>query len=127
MIPVVALAIDADVLANHDFGISNYGDESDWNIHLLPAPGFEDFISDAIPYQSDNWYADASWPTDEQGHFLIEAEITPDEHRYGNPWFTNNNSQSVLLHKLITAYGPFVREEAHAHLILGPLLSPLIR
>ncbi len=75
----------------HHFSISNYGDESDWNINLLPAPGFEDFISDAIPYQRDNWYASGDWPTDEQGHFLIEAEITPDERRYGNPWFTNNN------------------------------------
>lgn len=99
----------------HSFSISNYGDESDWNIDLLPAAGFEDFLADAIPYQRDNWYADADWPKDEQGHLLIECEITPDEHRYGNPWFTNNNSQTTLLHRTITAYGPFVREEAHGN------------
>ena len=99
----------------HHFSISNYGDESDWNINLLPNPGFEDFIADAIPYQRDNWYASGDWPADEQGHFLIEAEITPDEHRYGNPWFTNNNSQSTVLHKQVSVYGPFVREEAHGN------------
>jgi hypothetical protein len=93
----------------HDFGISNWGDESDWNIHLLPAPNFEGFIADALPYQN------GGWPADEEGHFLIEAEITPDEHRYGNPWFNNNNSSSTLLHRLVSVYGPFVREEAHGN------------
>jgi hypothetical protein len=99
----------------HDFGVANYGDESDWNIHILPDPGFEDLIADAIPYQRDNWYASGDWPTTEDGRFLIEAEITPDEHRYGNPWFTNTTEKSILVGKKLSAYGPFVREEAHGN------------
>src|SRR5688500_12221672 len=43
------------------FGVSNYGDESDWNIHLLPDPPFQDLITDALPYQKDNWYASGDW------------------------------------------------------------------
>lgn len=111
------IRVDKQILTGtfHHFSISNYGDESDWNINLLPAPGFESFLADALPYQRDNWYADADWPQDEQGHFLIEAEITPDEHRYGNPWFTNNNSSSTILHRPVSVYGPFVREEAHGN------------
>jgi hypothetical protein len=99
----------------HEFGVSNYGDESDWNIHLLPEPGFEDFLADAIPYQRDNWYASGDWRTTPDGKFLIEAEITPDENRYGNPWFNNREKNSPLLNKKLTVYGPFVREEAHGN------------
>ncbi|MBC7902665.1 MAG: VCBS repeat-containing protein [Gemmatimonadaceae bacterium] len=91
------------------FGVSNYGDESDWNIHLLPATGFEDFISAAIPYKTDDWNTNA------EGKYTVEAEITPDEHRYGNPWFTSSNSKTILLNKTVTVYGPFVREEAHGN------------
>ena len=99
----------------HDFGVANYGDESDWNIHILPDPGFEDFIADAIPYQRDNWYASGDWATTTDGKFLIEAEITPDERRYGNPWFSNRDEKSPLIGKKLSAYGPFVREEAHGN------------
>lgn len=91
------------------FGVSNFGDESDWNIHLIPENGFEDFISDAIPYRSGKWNTAAD------GRYTVEAEITPDEHRYGNPWFTNSGSKTSLLNKRITVYGPFVREEAHGN------------
>ncbi len=99
----------------YSFSISNYGDESDWNINLLPDPGFESFVSDAIPYRGANWYASADWIQTSDGHILVEAEITPDEHRYGNPWFTNNDSKSSLLNKKLTVYGPFIREEAHGN------------
>jgi len=98
----------------HHFGVSNHGDESDWNIHLLPDNGFEDFIADAIPYRRDNLYAQADWGTTAEGKFLIEAEITPDESRYGNPWFPRD-SPSLLINKRISVYGPFVREEAHGN------------
>lgn len=91
------------------FNVSNYGDESDWNIHLVPDTGFEDFITDAIPYRSGGWNTSAD------GRYTIEAEITPDEHRYGNPWFTNSSSKTSLLNKRVTVYGPFVREEAHGN------------
>jgi hypothetical protein len=98
-----------------EFSVSNYGDESDWCIHLLPDVQFQDFITDAIPYQKDNWYADGSWKTGPDGRFLIEAEITPDERRYGNPWFNNAQKYSPLINKRLTVYGPFVREEAHGN------------
>lgn len=99
----------------HSFGVANFGDESDWNIHLLPDPGFEDFVSDAIPYQLDNWYGSGDWGTTADGKILIEAEITPDESRYGNPWFNNSEVKSPLVNKRLTVYGPFLREEAHGN------------
>jgi len=99
----------------HSFGVSDYGDESDWNIHVVPDQAFQDLLSDAIPYQSDNWYASGDWGTDDQGHFTIEAEITPDERRYGNPWFSNREHKTLLKGRRITAYGPFLREEAHGN------------
>jgi hypothetical protein len=98
-----------------EFNVSDYGDESDWNIHLVPDPQFQDFITDALPYQRDNWYADGFWKTSPDGRFMIEAEITPDERRYGNPWFNNQQKYSPLINKRITVYGPFVREEAHGN------------
>ncbi len=99
----------------HRFGVSNYGDESDWNIHIAPDPAFRNMIADALPYRKNNWYADADWNMTPEGFYTIEAEITPDEHRYGNPWFNNFNGQSSMVNRRITAYGPFVREEAHGN------------
>jgi len=43
----------------NEFNISRYGDENDWNIILLPNPGFEDFLADAIPYKKSNWHGDS--------------------------------------------------------------------
>lgn len=103
----------------HNFGVSNFGDESDWNIHILPDASFADFVADAIPYRSTNpvisTFISEDWATTSDGRILIEAEITPDEHRYGNPWFNNREQLSPLLNKRLTAYGPFVREEAHGN------------
>lgn len=97
------------------FGISNYGDESDWNIYILPDPPFQQLITEALPYQKDNWYASGDWRQHTDGRFMIEAEVTPDEKRYGNPWFNNQTHSSPLINKKITVYGPFVREEAHGN------------
>ena len=95
----------------HDFGIANFGDESDWNIHLVPAPGFESFVADAIVYREDA----SEWFTNADGRVMVEAEITPDERRYGNPWFDNREGTSPLLNKRLTVYGPFVFEEIHGN------------
>jgi FG-GAP-like repeat len=97
------------------FGVSNYGDESDWNIHIVPDPVFSPMVSEAIPYRRDNWYADGNWNISPDGRIMIEAEITPDEHRYGNPWFNNFSHQSSLVNRKVSVYGPFVREEAHGN------------
>lgn len=99
----------------HKFGVANYGDENDWNIHLLPDAGFEDLIADAIPYRSETVVGSDEWGTAPDGRFLVEAEITPDERRYGNEWFTNSEKSSPLVRKRLTVYGPYVREEAHGN------------
>ncbi|MCI0391914.1 MAG: VCBS repeat-containing protein [Acidobacteria bacterium] len=97
------------------FGIERRGDENDWNIHLIPKPGFEDFIADAIPYKRSNWHgAKDDWFVARNGQYTIEAEITPDHTRYGNQWFPNSK-QTPLLGKDICVYGPFVREESHGN------------
>jgi hypothetical protein len=59
----------------HFFGVSNWGNESDWNIYLRASDGFEDFISAAIPYKIDNWYGHDTWKTASDGRYLLEAEI----------------------------------------------------
>lgn len=98
------------------FGVYNFGDESDWNIHILPDPGFEYFVSEAIPYRQSNWHGFSDdWNTTDDGRYTVEAEITPDERRYGNPWFNNNTMNSHLVGKKLSVYGPFVREEAHGN------------
>lgn len=102
-----------------DFGVANYGDESDWNIHLLPANGFTDFIADALYYKKDNWYAFGpledkdEWKLAPNGQYTVEAEITPASAMFNNPWFNNNDSKTYLVNKRIGVYGPFVAEESH--------------
>jgi FG-GAP-like repeat len=97
------------------FEISRYGDENDWNIIVLPNPGFEDFIADAIPDKRSNWHGFRDdWYVAANGQYMIEVEITPDESRYGNPWFPNSKL-TPLSGKDICAYGPFVKEESHGN------------
>ena len=99
----------------NEFGISRYGDENDWNLILLPNPGFEDFLADAIPYKKSNWHGFRDdWYVAPNGQYMIEVEITPDESRYGNPWFPNSK-RTPLSGKDICAYGPFVKEESHGN------------
>lgn len=97
------------------FGISNFGNESDWNIHVVPSEGFESFTSDALVRLEGPGHTTAD------GKLTIEAEITPNEAMYGNPWFTNTTETTSLLRQRICAYGPFVSEEAHEH---GPEIHP---
>lgn len=111
------IRIEKQILSGkfYSFGVTDYGNESDWNIHVLPDSGFEDFIFDAIPYRSSNWYGHDDWGTTRDGKPLIEGEITPNKYRYGNPWFSNIRRESYLIGKQICMYGPFVREEAHGN------------
>jgi len=99
------------------FGVSNYGDESDWNINILPNESFGDLVSDAVAKFTIN----DAWYTTTNGKVLIEAEITPDEHRYGNPWFNNAEHKTYLINHEICVYGPFVAEYAHG---LRPEIHP---
>lgn len=104
------------------YAVNTWGDESDWCIYLLPATGFEDFISSALPYQG---LLDDGWPKTRNGAYCVEGEITPPHAKYGNLWFNNSNhltfphdywfANNYLLGKDICVYGAFVREESHGN------------
>ncbi len=58
-----------------------FGDEADWNHNLIPTPHYAFF---------HDWPASLGIEVHEPssgGESLIQAEITPDESYYSNPWF----------------------------------------
>lgn len=84
------------------------GAEADWNIFIKPTSAFSFVLDDALPN------ADLS-----QVHrcrrtsgFCLEAEVTPDEHLYDNPFFPKTGLSPLVGHD-IGVYGPWVAEEAH--------------
>ena len=110
----------------NSFGVSNYGDESDWNINLLPNGGFESFIADALEYSINNPFAaklyknigyipgvNTDWSVTTNGEYLIEAEITPRKSEFNNRLFNNVDGRTTVNGKMIGVYGPFVGEALH--------------
>ena len=89
------------------------GDEADWNNFIIPNPPYTSLITDLEPLRETGWHSC-------NGRFdCMEAEITPDEHFYGNPWFPkvhgNADDESPLEGQTICTYGPWVWEEAHGN------------
>ncbi len=94
------------------FGVHDWGTESDWNTHIVPAAGFEDFITTAL----GRLYADTDeWSKTADGRFTIEAEITPPKYARNTPWFNNITGKSSLINKQVGVYGPFVAERLHGY------------
>lgn len=102
----------------HHFNVfDGGGDEMDWNNFMIPAPDFQSLITDALPYKGgsgafcfdDNWHDCAG--TDD----CLEAELTPDETFWNNPWFPKSTGESVLEGREICTYGPWIRECVHGN------------
>lgn len=85
------------------------GDEADWNIFMRPSPAFAFIVDDALP-NADMGKVHRSNAGDNA--VLLEAEITPDESFYNNPYFHQNGTSS-LLERDIGLYGPWVADEGH--------------
>jgi hypothetical protein len=86
------------------------GDEDDANKYIVPAPGFERFITDPIAWglsdDADVHRCGASR--------CMEAEITPDQSYAGNPWFPQvEGVGSVLTGKSMCNYGPWIADYGH--------------
>ena len=89
------------------FAVNTYGDESDWDIYLLPTNGFEDFVNEALPYKTfpDVW--PHNWPKGKNGEYCVEAEITPPNARYSNIWFNNSKNGSFSDTSRVYCFGPW--------------------
>jgi hypothetical protein len=83
------------------------GDEADWNLFINPSPAFR-FIRDDVLPNADPGELHRS----NTGEALVEAEITPDEALFSNPFFPRVGA-SPLVGRTIGVYGPWVQEEAH--------------
>ena len=92
--------------------------EMDWNLFIIPNDEFSFLIEDALKYkggkgiycQEDKWHTCGNNKVP-----CLEAEITPDESFYENPWFPKSTKVSPLEGREVCFYGPWVRECLHAH------------
>ena len=85
------------------------GDEADWNIYIRPDPPFAYLIDDVLTNAD---LSDMHTASGAPSRFVIEAELTPDENFYSNPYF-NANGSSNRVGQRIGVYGPWVMEESH--------------
>jgi hypothetical protein len=94
----------------------------DWNNFIIPNPPFMYLYTDALPFEGGEgpYCLDDDWPNCGDIEECIEAELTPDEHFYENPWFTKSTEVSPLENAdgngpTVCTYGPWVRECVHGH------------
>jgi hypothetical protein len=86
-----------------------WGDEADWNNFFLPSPRFAFLRDDILAF------ADSEDVHKCDGIACMEAEITPDEHFYNNPWFPADAGSSAWEGSPMCTYGAWVWEEAHGN------------
>lgn len=84
------------------------GAEADWNIYIKPSPDFAFILDDALP----NADPDQVHQCERTSGYCMEAEVTPDQNFYDNPFFPKNDPSPMVGHA-IGVYGPWVAEEAH--------------
>ncbi|EAR01997.1 hypothetical protein [Maribacter sp. HTCC2170] len=97
-----------------------FGDEMDWNFFVLPNDEFSFLITDALPYRKETRLMSSNgWHKNDNGQYQLEAEVTPDQSLYDNPFFPKKGSKKVgdpdvvLEGKEVCFYGPWVREWNH--------------
>ena len=107
-----------------------FGDEMDWNFFVLPNDEFSFLITKALPYKkettlmsSSGWHINKKNRDHRRGYewkkYKLEAEVTPDQSLYDNPFFPKKGSKKVgdpdvvLEGKQMCFYGPWVREWNH--------------
>jgi hypothetical protein len=95
----------------HHFGTHNGpGAENDWNSFIIPDVGFAFLLDDLQGHVKPGAVKDCEGEGD-----CIEAEVTPDEAFFDNPWFNLTNETSELEGRKVCTYGPWVWEEAHGN------------
>ncbi len=85
------------------------GAENDWNNFFIPTADFAFLLEDLVGFAKPKDVKDCRGEDD-----CLEAEITPDEKFFANPWFSQSG-QSALVGSDVCTYGPWVYEEAHGN------------
>jgi hypothetical protein len=93
----------------HHFNFyDGWGAEADWNLFIIPNSESAYLLDYVLPFADPDDVHDCRGAND-----CMEAEITPDEHYYENPYFTKSTDTSALEGQTVCVYGPWVAEEAH--------------
>lgn len=109
-------------LENFNFN-DTWGDEDDWNNYIVPSdhPRFTSLLTYPISITSRHTLmhqfhkcVDYGAPPD---FYCMEAEITPDQAFFGNPWFPrvhgNDEDSSPFEGGQLCTYGPYVADFTH--------------
>lgn len=105
--------------ATLDYFNWNYGDDDDWNLHVIPTPPFSFLISDVEVLHPDSVddHLKCGPPFS-----CMEAEVSPDKQFWNNPWFslpstnppdTQGNGHSFLEGRQMGFYGPWIMDANH--------------
>lgn len=93
------------------------GDEADWNEFFVPSAPFQYLIDEPLARNrgdSDDWHRERVIVNGQpQNRLAVEAEITPDEHFYENPWYSASAKDSALVGSDLCTYGPWVIDTGH--------------
>jgi hypothetical protein len=93
------------------------GDEADWNEYIVPSAPFQHLIDEPRVRNggdTEDWNHERVIVNGQpQDRLAVEAEITPDEHFYENPWVSASSKDSALVGSDLCTYGPWVIDTGH--------------
>lgn len=104
----------------HRFGVYDGGwpeaDEMDWNNFIIPNLPYRFIWSDTLIYADS--LDPLFWKKCGNTRECVEAELTPDQRFYENPWFPKTDEISPLENEnargpTVCTYGPWIRERIH--------------
>lgn len=106
------------IQAEYTWHDESFSDEADWNLNIVPDPFYASLLlfPASLPYVSDirpcPCPAGAAC-TPGSTVDCMQAEVTPDEHVYENPWFPHEGGASAADDKRVCTYGPWVGDIGH--------------
>lgn len=108
------------VMAEYTWHDESFSDEADWNLNIVPSPFYQSLLRGPAALSGVSEIRPCPCPTGADldcvtGESIdcMQAEITPDEHVYQNPWFPNRSGPSAADGKQVCVYGPWVGDAGH--------------
>ena len=91
------------------------GDEMDINLLIDPNPMHQDLLDNVVDMMQASGDLDDLVRQQDGTGYVVEAEITPDEEYWDNPWFpVREGATSFLVGRQIGVYGAYVRDWSHS-------------
>ena len=106
------------VMAEYTWHDEEFSDEADWNLNIVPDPHYAFLLDGIAARPSVSQIRPCTCPpgapcTTGARVDCMQAEVTPDDNVYDNPWFPEGGGASLADAKRVCVHGPWVGDAGH--------------